>query len=368
MELLNCPVCDSLEHTAIYKFSVPVSTYSDEHGATARPLNICCCDNCGHVWNRAFDPGDVGFIYQYQPASNAPVSEAAHRRFNEVIEFIGEDNLRDKRVVEIGGGSGDMSMRMAELAKEVVVFEPNQTQINHERITHERRMFEGYDKKADLFFMRGTLEHIADPVDILKAISRSMTPDAKVYLEVPNVKAIFEDSLWCDFHYPHVHYFSVDTLTLAAKRAGLHIIKQMPTASNHDFAVLLGKTSSKTIVPDGWWQSCLDQQMLFQKKTLGKSFAVYGATAVAVNLVECLGPKSRAKYVFDDNDLLTNGYWYIPTVSGGAIPIVKPSEANVSELDLIIIGCYLHADVIKKTLIEDLNFKGEIYIPSSRRA
>ena len=73
---------------------------------------------------------------------------------------------------------------------------------------------------------------------------RSMTPGAKVYLEVPNVKAIFEDSLWCDFHYPHVHYFSVDTLTLAAKRAGLHIIKQMPIASNHDFAVLLGKTSS----------------------------------------------------------------------------------------------------------------------------
>jgi len=89
---------------------------------------------------------------------------------------------------------------------------------------------------------------------------------------------------------------------------------------------------------------------------------------VAVNLVECLGPKSRAKYVFDDNDLLTNGYWYIPTVSGGAIPIVKPSEANVSELDLIIIGCYLHADVIKKKIIEDMNFKGEIYIPSSRRA
>ncbi len=78
----------------------------------------------------------------------------------------------------------------------------------------------------DLVSILQTLEHIENPVSFLRKVGEFLKPDGTLYLEVPNVddalRTIFGISAFDDFDFrqPHLFYFSKNTLSSIAGKAG----------------------------------------------------------------------------------------------------------------------------------------------------
>src|SRR5699024_2780330 len=68
------------------------------------------------------------------------------------------------------------------------------------------------------------LEHLDDPVTLLRAVRATAPRDAVYYLEVPSAEFNFgPDGLW-DCIYPHVSYFSAQSFARLVRRAGFAIL------------------------------------------------------------------------------------------------------------------------------------------------
>jgi SAM-dependent methyltransferase len=80
-------------------------------------------------------------------------------------------------------------------------------------------------QQFDVITISHVLEHILNPVEILKLIRQSLAPDGVLYVEVPNIPADsllkYPDHLWAPRHdEPHITFFSIDVLRNMLTDAG----------------------------------------------------------------------------------------------------------------------------------------------------
>jgi 2-polyprenyl-3-methyl-5-hydroxy-6-metoxy-1,4-benzoquinol methylase len=80
------------------------------------------------------------------------------------------------------------------------------------------------DNLFDVVVMNHVLEHVSDPVALLKAVRARMNPGSILHLAVPNVGA-WEARLpgWISYEPYHLLYFTPRTLRLAVEKAGFKI-------------------------------------------------------------------------------------------------------------------------------------------------
>jgi SAM-dependent methyltransferase len=91
----------------------------------------------------------------------------------------------------------------------------------------------------DIATMFHVLEHVADPISVLRKISRWLTPGGIVAVETPNIESLdarlFQDSFWGGYHFPrHWNLFSTATLARAFEGSGLQPVATM-FQSGHAF-------------------------------------------------------------------------------------------------------------------------------------
>jgi SAM-dependent methyltransferase len=87
------------------------------------------------------------------------------------------------------------------------------------------------DDGHDLVIMSQILEHLRDPVAVLRNVARKLTPGGCVLIETPNLGGLdfrlFHRRYWGAYHIPrHFHLFSRATLGAAVGRAGLRVVRR----------------------------------------------------------------------------------------------------------------------------------------------
>jgi SAM-dependent methyltransferase len=87
------------------------------------------------------------------------------------------------------------------------------------------------DDGHDLVIMSQILEHLRDPVAVLRNVGRKLSPGGCVLVETPNQGGLdfwlFRERYWGAYHIPrHFHLFSRATLSAAVERAGLRVIRR----------------------------------------------------------------------------------------------------------------------------------------------
>ena len=87
------------------------------------------------------------------------------------------------------------------------------------------------DDAHDLVLMSQILEHLRDPVAVLRNVARKLSPGGCVLVETPNLGGIdfrlFRERYWGAYHIPrHFHLFSRATLGGAVERAGLRVVRR----------------------------------------------------------------------------------------------------------------------------------------------
>jgi hypothetical protein len=134
----------------------------------------------------------------------------------------------------IGSGKGEFLRSLAKSgAKECVGFDPSYDGGNTDEEPSNLRFVQGYYGKAyasepvDFVCCRHVLEHVAKPLAFLRGLRETLIEHGEVhgYFEVPNGDSVLSGAGMWDVIYPHVSYFTNDSLRALFENAGFAVIE-----------------------------------------------------------------------------------------------------------------------------------------------
>ncbi|MDQ7060114.1 MAG: class I SAM-dependent methyltransferase [Sulfurimonas sp.] len=144
------------------------------------------------------------------------------RRFEFVKEMI-----INKEIVDFGSGAGGYLIQAKEIAKSVIGIELDNKVISHYAknnvpLTKDINTLE--DAKYDVITAFHVLEHLANPVEILKLLVLKLKKGGKLIVEVPNsndaLLTLYKNEAFSNFTYwsPHLFLYNDKTLELLFKK------------------------------------------------------------------------------------------------------------------------------------------------------
>ena len=236
--LSNCPVCDSKTLSSFLQRNlVPTqqnlllkSRYDAVQHQRGR-LTLTVCHQCGFVFNQSFNADLLQYGENYDNAQNhSPFFE---EYLNELTKYLIDDlQVKNSQILEIGCGQGHFLRKLVELESANNYgygCDPSYiTQIDeHPRLKFEKRYY-GTDCThipVDIVICRHVIEHVPNPVDLLKSIRAALvnSPHARLFFETPCVEWILDNQVVWDFFYEHCSYFTAQSLTTAFEQAGFEV-------------------------------------------------------------------------------------------------------------------------------------------------
>ena len=235
----SCPVCRSGDITTVVEIpQVPVlcnvlwRTRDEALNAPMGEISLGFCRDCGHIFNRAFDPARMHYTDEYENSLHFSP------RFREYVSDVAEGlvrryQLRGKTIMEIGCGKGDFLSLICSLGgSRGIGFDPSCDEervcsAGGERVTIVKDYYsEKYaGQQADLICCRHVLEHIQAPIDFLTGLrlAGGRRPDTAYFFEVPNAVFTLRDlGIW-DIIYEHCSYFSAASLAHLFNSCGFEV-------------------------------------------------------------------------------------------------------------------------------------------------
>ena len=231
----SCPVCQSSDVRQFFeRDAVPVQQnvlMPDRQSALAvvrGGLRLAACGACGFVFNRAFEPEKISYGGSYDNNQSCSPAFASHVA-GLVRHLVEERGLRGARIVEVGCGDGSFLRRLVEAGagNSGVGFDTSYKG-RADDLGGRARFVRGYfgpahaGVAADAVVCRHVIEHVADPVALLRTIRRSL-PGARAFFETPDVEWVLRRRAVWDFFYEHCSYFSADSLATAFGAAGFRV-------------------------------------------------------------------------------------------------------------------------------------------------
>lgn len=237
----NCPVCGSPDFERIFPLYKGDTVSSDFNVIKDAVLDNRCCKDCGLIFNAK---GTRGFTEEFYKnsyklmlrkenaeiqsfAAKKPISQA-ERSCQIMLEMI---QLPDSgKILEIGAGKGDFLGFFAKSYNDwdITAFEPSQSyDVLKERYPDWNIVQSDYDHfpleegTYDVVVALGVLEHVTNPLDMLKWAFNGLKENGKFFIRVPNFGKNPNDLLCVD----HLSKLSVDSIKNIAGAAGFEIME-----------------------------------------------------------------------------------------------------------------------------------------------
>jgi len=248
---------DDVEH------AVCPSCGSDEPSATPYEkgqLTIVRCNVCG-LYYLSPRLKEAGMMVCYRDDSyfeggatgyDSYAEQAASLRatFAKLLAGMAERRMTGGRLLEIGCGYGffleaaapyfayragtEMSMQAAAIARR-----------------HADDMYDGTldavppDQRFDCIVALHVVEHLYEPVELLRRVRDLLTPDGTVLVAVPNMGGLWRRAMgrrWPSFKFPeHVAYYDLGTLSQLLHRAGFGAVEGVPYPHAFPLGLILRK-------------------------------------------------------------------------------------------------------------------------------
>lgn len=216
-----------------------------EPAVSARGLNagdgICDvyeCRFCGHGMSHP-PIKDVASLYQgretqdYQAADRGLVQTIKRWAFRkQALTLLQQSSFESGRIIDFGCGSGLLTEALANARRanhEVVAmdfFESPPASLHRASYLPFSKI-EHCKNSANLVTCMHVVEHDNDPVALLQTIKTMMKKDAKLIIEVPNVRCRWRSVFgryWANWYLPfHRHHFSHQSLKSTLDKAGFDV-------------------------------------------------------------------------------------------------------------------------------------------------
>lgn len=373
-----CPVCRSTNTNVFLKIpEVPVhcnllwETRRDALNVPRSDIILVFCDDCGHIFNGAFDPGLMEYTQQYEnslhfsPFFQGYATELADR----LIETY---DLRGKNIIEIGCGKGEFLKLLCEMGgNKGVGFDSSYENIGgtidpDSGITFVKDFYsERYlNYQSDFICCRHVLEHIQYPYDFLMDIRKIIGNNKKiVFFEVPNVDYTLKDlGIW-DLIYEHRSFFSRNSLAFLFDSCGFSICNLTETYNgqflcieavpgkipSHPDTELLANNEIRHNVkkfPGTFWAKIEAwKEKVKMIRQSGQKAVLWGAGSKGVTFLNMMGGRDNIEYVIDINPRKQGKY-----IPGTAQKIFGLEFLQEYKPDIVIVMNPIYQNEIQQTL------------------
>jgi len=198
--------------------------------------NVLQCKNCGLVYlelEEGKEEIESFYSSEYRKLPTRPVQTPEELFYNKVtrndadnrVQFISNHmDIQGKKILEIGSASGNLLGKLMECGvKEAIGIELDKEfskYIQQRGLKVLTRPIEelGFKEEFDAAVSFHMLEHVYDPMAVVKAVYVALTRGGRFLGEVPNQNdwriKIFDDEVVKRFHYEPSHYYYYSPKTL----------------------------------------------------------------------------------------------------------------------------------------------------------
>jgi SAM-dependent methyltransferase len=151
-------------------------------------------------------------------------------------KFLGNIHGDNLNVLDIGGGTGWLAGLLRDVDPRIRNSQIVDIDDGAKSLAEEagHKFFCGViedfasEDRYHAILMLNLIEHVADPIAVLKRASELLAPGGCIYIKTPNFRALdarlFKDRNWGGYHCPrHFVIFSHESFSLALSKAGLVI-------------------------------------------------------------------------------------------------------------------------------------------------
>ncbi|MFF2018104.1 class I SAM-dependent methyltransferase [Paenibacillus sp. NPDC058177] len=317
----NCPICESTNLKSILtRKGIPayqnilIDSFEDAKQVLKGNLTLLRCKDCGFVYNSAFDSSKVVYGSDYENTQS--YSLYFNNYLNDLVaNLINNKGVRNLNVVEVGCGKGVFLKKIVESGDNYGYgFDPSYIGPELElegKLRFEKRLYneDCVHIKADIVICRHVIEHISEPLELLKSIRKALThsPNARVFFETPCIEWIFENKVMFDIFYEHCSYFNKSSLAKAFELTGFEVVnvehifngqymwlEARPVETNgnthNSLPQLAVDTRTSTLFSQyemEWRQNVQEQLSHYSKKG---EIAIWGAGAKGVTFLNLIDP------------------------------------------------------------------------------
>ena len=279
-------------------------------------------------------------------------------RIGQYTQWVEENNLQGKKVIEIGCGKGEYMAFMEETKAYVTGIEHlEESVLRGKKDGHE--ILQGFVEDEDYnipgapydgFYTMNFLEHIPEPGAFLIGISNNLAENGVGIVEVPNVNMIIEQSLYSEFIQDHLSYFTLQTLHNTLELNGFEVLSCEEIWYRYIISakVRKRKTTDKNRFEE---RICkmrgeLDRYLSVMEQS-GKITAGWGAGHQALANLSLLNLKDRIKCVIDSASFKQGKF-----TPATHIPVVAPDVLKEGEINSVLIMAAGYSDEIKDIILE----------------
>jgi SAM-dependent methyltransferase len=310
----GCSVCQGPLQAFMCRRDVPVHQnvlFADRQAARSMPrgdLDLWSCDACGFTTNLAFDDALLSYGAQYENTQTLSPSFSAH--VDDLVRLLIDAGVRSQRVVEVGCGKGEFLRKLCAAGGNYGLgFDPAYGGPDDEgrgRIRYRREMFDHSrsDPPVDAVVCRHVVEHVVEPVRLLRSIRQILKPEGLAFFETPTLEWILRGCVFWDLFYEHCGYFTRVALENLFRISGFSVL-DCRTVFQGQYLIILARPAQSPQplrpVPAGFaenrsaytrreaervngWRRKVDR--LLEQGAL----AVWGAGAKGVTFVNLLDP------------------------------------------------------------------------------
>lgn len=247
MNNMKCYLCDSTE------FHTRKGQVRD-----APELKILECDSCGLVTLSSLGHIQSGFYEESGMHGEEPMPMDAWLKMTEWDDERRYEMLApmlpNKKVLDFGCGAGGFLSKAQNLAESVAGIELElRVQKHWENKLTIHPSVEVAGGGYDLITAFHVVEHLPDPVAMLKLLAGKLAKTGRMVVEVPSsddaLLTIYDSKFFQHFTYwsQHLFLFNSETLRVLCKKAGLRVVSiqqyQRYPLSNHLYWLSQGKPS-----------------------------------------------------------------------------------------------------------------------------
>lgn len=226
--MIKCPICQN-ESSILKPFA--------ERGS--EKLDLCRCKSCEQEFLHPY-PSDEWLTEEY---SQYYVKRQAGSTGDKVDYFYGLFQslglkFQNSKVLEFGPGEGDAIQALLKLGNpsQITVVERNDeanSLLTRFECNHFNMFLEEYleteKEKFDYIFLFDVLEHLKDPVGVLKKIQENcLNPRGLVVATFPVADSLSRKvlkGLWPQFKVEHLQYFSQRSIAEMARASNLNLVQ-----------------------------------------------------------------------------------------------------------------------------------------------
>jgi SAM-dependent methyltransferase len=226
-----CIICGGKEHAVLYHGPVRAGQFGS---VSADPRTVWQCGSCGAGHLAAAGPDyDSAEYRRLVDGSDRP--EDFHRLHDaeqaEKLRALGSASLRDAVLVDVGCGAGSFLDLVKGFCRTTIGIEPTPSlraavaAKGHQAFPYCADVPDTWTGRADVAVAFSLVEHVEDPLTLLRDIRRLLKPQGRLLISTPNRRDWLLDILpdeYAPFFYRTVHlwYFDAEAVERMMRIAG----------------------------------------------------------------------------------------------------------------------------------------------------